>query len=185
MLEVVEKILINNTLSLRLGSKFEVDALDRPAIPVGVVDRSSLKATPATTLDPIEEGRTHFLLVADEPDRIKKLELAFVHDAVRLTKALTAEELAQSCRWRHDLAIVDVGKEHLVEVLKALRESKNHAGILILVEGSRLPYDQSLAGVLPTYRAMPASHDDIIHLAHCRLKSPPQSQLIGRSSYVL
>jgi hypothetical protein len=63
MLEVVEKILSTNTISSRLASKYGVDTLDRPAIPVGAIDRSSLKAIPATTLELIEESRTHFLLV--------------------------------------------------------------------------------------------------------------------------
>lgn len=183
MLEVVEKILGSNTTSLRTSSKHQAEALKQLAIPLGAVDRSSLKAAPATSLETIEGRCPNFLLIGDELERVKKFELAFTNDAVRLTKALTAEELAQSCRRRHDLAIVDVAKEHLVDVLKTLRESRHHKGILILVEGSRLPHDQSFAGVLPAYRAMPAGREDIIHLAHCRLRTPQPSA--GRSSYVL
>jgi len=71
---------------------------------------------------------------------------------------------------RHDLAVVDVGPALLEPLLGNLRASKEHAEIPLLVEKSRIA-EAPLAGVLPKYRAMPCSHDELIRLANRRLAS--------------
>jgi hypothetical protein len=71
---------------------------------------------------------------------------------------------------RHDLAVVDVGPALLEPLLGNLRASKEHSEIPVLVEQSRIAA-APLTGVLPKYRAMPCSHDELIKLARRRLTS--------------
>ena len=69
---------------------------------------------------------------------------------------------------RHDLAVVDVSPALLEPLLGNLRASKEHSEIPVLVEQSRIAA-APLTGVLPKYRAMPCSHDELIKLARRRL----------------
>src|SRR5262249_26490663 len=68
------------------------------------------------------------------------------------------------------LAVVDVGPALLEPMLGNLRASKEHSEIPVLVEQSRIAA-APLTGVLPKYRAMPCSHDELIKLARRRLTS--------------
>ena len=117
-------------------------------------------------------GRS-LLLISDVPERLQRLESTLRICEVALTRAGTAEELTESCRREHDLAIIDVEPERLAEVLKTVRESEGHASIPVLVECSRLTLDSALAGVLPAYRAMPCSFDELMKLTRRRLTAPP------------
>jgi hypothetical protein len=66
--------------------------------------------------------------------------------------------------------VVDVGPALLEPLLRNLRASKEHAEIPVLVEQSRIAAEP-LVGVMPKYRAMPCSHDELIRLARRRLTS--------------
>src|SRR5262249_49489917 len=71
---------------------------------------------------------------------------------------------------RHDLAVVDVGSTLLETVLKNLRASKQHAEIPVLVEIGRASAATGM-GILPRYRAMPCSDQELIRLARRRITS--------------
>src|SRR5262245_7489422 len=126
------------------------------------------KRTPMTTPTSNQSGRS-LLLISDVPERLQRLESRLRICEVALTRVGSAEEVTDSCRREHDLAIVDVEPQHLAEVLKTLRESEGHASIPVLVERSRLTHDAALAGILPAYRAMPCSFDEMLKLARRRL----------------
>jgi hypothetical protein len=68
------------------------------------------------------------------------------------------------------LVVVDVGSALLEPLLGNLRASEEHAEVPVLVEQSRI-VATPLAGVLPKYRAMPCSHNELIRLARHRLTS--------------
>jgi len=71
---------------------------------------------------------------------------------------------------RYDMVVVDVGPTLMEPLLGNLRACKEHAEIPLLVEKSRIAA-APMAGVLPKYRAMPCSHDELVMLASRRLSS--------------
>jgi DNA-binding response OmpR family regulator len=125
---------------------------------------------------PISRGN-HLLLISDAPERLQFLTSAFAGRGVDTTTIASAEELSRNHDASHDLAIVDVAPEQLAEVLKTLRENERHTRIPVLVERSRLEAERSLASVLPAYRAMPCSLDEMLTLARRSLgaATPPSA----------
>jgi hypothetical protein len=63
------------------------------------------------------------------------------------------------------MAVVDLGPERIVEALGVIRGSKAHAAVPLLVEAGRISTDFGLAGVLPSYRAMPCCQNEMAALA--------------------
>jgi hypothetical protein len=75
-------------------------------------------------------------------------------------------------RAKNSAVMSDIFRAELMEtLLKALRKSAGHAEILILVEIGRLKMVDDVAGLIPKYRAMACSHDEMIQLVRCRLTS--------------
>jgi DNA-binding response OmpR family regulator len=115
-------------------------------------------------------SRPHILIISDSAERLPHLQAGFDSQEVDISSAVFPEEWAYVSGDRHDLAMVDVGPALLEPLLGNLRASKEHAQIPVLVEQSRIAA-APLAGVLPKYRAMPGSHDELIKLARRRLTS--------------
>jgi hypothetical protein len=69
--------------------------------------------------------------------------------------------LAGAAQVEQDLAIIDVGSEQIAPVLQTLREGNTLNKIPVLVQTTRLNNEVGVAGVLPTYRAMPCSHTEL------------------------
>jgi DNA-binding response OmpR family regulator len=115
-------------------------------------------------------NRPRILIISDSTERIPHLQAGFVSQEVEITSAVFPEEWEYVHGERHDLAVVDVGPALLEPLLENLRASKEHAEIPVLVEQSRI-VAVPLTGVLPKYRAMPCSHDELIKLARRRLAS--------------
>jgi DNA-binding response OmpR family regulator len=115
-------------------------------------------------------SRPRILIVSDSPERIPHLQAGFDSQEVEIASAVFPEEWEYVHDERHDLAVVDVGPALLEPLLENLRASKEHAEIPVLVEQSRIAA-APLVGVLPKYRAMPCSHDELIRLARRRLTS--------------
>jgi DNA-binding response OmpR family regulator len=115
-------------------------------------------------------SRPRILIVSDSPERIPHLQISFDSQEVEIASALFPEEWEYVSGDKHDLAVIDVGPALLEPLLGNLRASKEHAEIPVLVEQSRIAA-APLAGVLPKYRAMPCSHDELIRLARRRLSS--------------
>jgi CheY-like chemotaxis protein len=120
--------------------------------------------------EPEAVSRPHILIISDSAERIPHLQAGFDSQEVDISSAVFPEEWAYVSGDRHDLAMVDVGPALLEPLLGNLRASKEHAQIPVLVEQSRIAA-APLAGVLPKYRAMPCSHDELIKLARRRLTS--------------
>jgi len=119
---------------------------------------------------PVVVSRPRILIVSDSAERIPHLQTGFDSQEVEIASAVFPEEWAYVSGDRHDLAVVDVGPTLLEPLLGNLRASKEHAEIPVLVEQSRIAA-APLTGVLPKYRAMPCSHDELIRLARRRLTS--------------
>lgn len=114
--------------------------------------------------------RPRVLIISDSGERIPHWQAAFDSQQVEINCAVFPEEWSYVSGDRHDLAVVDVGPTLLEPLLRNLRASKEHTEIPTLVEQSRIA-SAPLAGVLPKYRAMPCSHDELIRLARRRLAS--------------
>jgi CheY-like chemotaxis protein len=119
---------------------------------------------------PVVVNRPRVLIISDSAERIPHWQAAFDSLQVETTCAIFPEEWSYVSGDRHDIAVIDVGPTLLEPLLKNLRASKQHAEIPALVEQSRIA-SVPLTGVLPKYRAMPCSHDDLIRLARRRLAS--------------
>ena len=120
--------------------------------------------------EPIRVSRKRVLLISDSSERIPNWLAAFESQEAEITSVLFPEEWGCVSSDRHDLAVVDVSPTLLEPLLKNIRASKEHAEIHLLVEKSRIAA-APLAGVLPKYRAMPCSQDELIRLARRRLTS--------------
>jgi hypothetical protein len=120
-------------------------------------------------LCPVSKHR--LLIVTDCQDRVTGLRALLYTDEVEITSTASPEEFSRACHCEHDLAVVDVSPVRLPEVLKALRGSRGHAAISVLVEASRVVTEPSLTGLLPKYRAMPCSRSDLVELTRYHICS--------------
>jgi len=120
--------------------------------------------------EPVAVSKPRILIISDSAERIPHLQTGFDSQDVEIASVVFPEEWSYVSGDRHDLAVVDVGPALLEPLLGNLRASKEHAEIPVLVEHSRIAA-APLAGVLPRYRAMPCSHDELIRLASRRLTS--------------
>ncbi len=120
--------------------------------------------------EPVRVNRPRVLIISDSAEQIPYWLAAFDSQVAEFTCAVFPEEWDHVSNDRHDLAVVDVGPALLEPLLENLRASKEHAGIHLLVEKSRIAA-APLDGVLPKYRAMPCSQDEMIRLAHRCLTS--------------
>ncbi|MCG3159098.1 MAG: Sensor histidine kinase RcsC [Acidobacteria bacterium] len=118
--------------------------------------------------EPAAISRPRALILSDSAERISQWQAAFDPQEAEITCALFPEEWNYVSRDAHDLAVVDVGPALLESLLKNLRASQEHAEIPVLVESGRTAAG-SPAGLLPKYRAMPCSHDELIRLARRRI----------------
>jgi DNA-binding response OmpR family regulator len=114
--------------------------------------------------------RLRILIVSDLAERIPHLQAGFDSQEVEIASAVFPEEWEYVSGERYDLAVIDVGPDLLEPLLGNLRASKEQAEIPVLVEQSRIAA-VPLTGVLPKYRAMPCSHNELIRLARRRLNS--------------
>ena len=120
--------------------------------------------------EPEAAGRRRILIISDSAERIPHLQAGFDSQEVEIASILFPEEWVYLRGAGVDLAVVDVSPTLLEPLLGNLRASKEHSEIPVLVEQSRIAAT-TLPGVLPKYRAMPCSHDELIRLARRRLTS--------------
>jgi DNA-binding response OmpR family regulator len=118
--------------------------------------------------EPEGVSRPRILIISDSSERIPHLQAGFDSQEVEVASAVFPEEWGYVSGDRHDLAVIDVGPALLEPLLGNLRASKGHSDIPVLVEQSRVAA-APLTGVLPKYRAMPCSYDELIKLARRRL----------------
>lgn len=119
-------------------------------------------------LDAKVKKQSRLLIVSDEPQHFKFLQSEFGVAGVEIT-SVTAEEMRSACRGGHDLAVIDVAPGKVLGLLETLRASEGYRDISVLVDNSRLQSEPSLAGVLPSYRAMPCNYAEIVRLTRRRV----------------
>jgi len=144
------------------------------------------EAAKSATTDPAAGQLLQCLLIV-APERWQRLSAALDVVDVETTWCASLEEVVRVCRRRYDLVVVDVEPEHLVNILKTVREKAGHAEIPVLVECSRLGADPHLAGVLPRYRAMPCNFAELMKLIRWHLRplaSPHQSRHLSARRFL-
>lgn len=117
-----------------------------------------------TPLRPVPNPQSKLLLVTDSPERLKSLKASLADANFEITSACSVDELRTACRNHHDLAAVDVEAVNIKPMLSTLRASAGHKAIMLLVESSKVGNDPNLAGVLPTFRAMPCNQNQMLAL---------------------
>ena len=70
-----------------------------------------------------------------------------------------------ACRSQHDLVALDLDAARIKAALSCLRGNVLHTNVPLLVESARLGNDLGLTGVLPAFRAMPCSRNELLLLA--------------------
>lgn len=110
-----------------------------------------------TLLRSVPSPKSRLLLVADSPERLKKMKTGIRAADFEITGVCSVDELRAACRSHHDLAVFDVEAVQIKLMLSTLRSSAGHKTIMTLVETSQFSEDQSLAGLLPSFRAMPCN----------------------------
>jgi CheY-like chemotaxis protein len=117
------------------------------------------------------------LILCDTPERIPPLQAVFSTQHVSLTSILFPEEWDYVINEQYDLALLSVAPELLEAALKNLRACDPQARLTILVEMVDAAVPPKLAGVLPQYRAMQYSRDEMIRLAkkHFATSSRPNA----------
>lgn len=105
------------------------------------------------------------LLVCDSPNKLKRLKAELGNSVFDVTCASSLDELQIACRSQHDLVALDLDSTWIKAALSCLRGNVLHANVPLLVESAELGNDLSLAGVLPAFRAMPCSHNELLLLA--------------------
>jgi CheY-like chemotaxis protein len=108
--------------------------------------------------------KPRLLLVSDNAERVGELRRSINPVNFEIACAASLDELRAACCEGHDLVALDVGAPQIAPTLKLLRASDGHKDSLLLVESTRLNNDPNLIGLLPTYRAMPCSHGEILTL---------------------
>lgn len=101
-------------------------------------------------------------------ERIPPLQAVFSAQRVELTSIVFPEEWDYVANGHYDLALLSVAPELLEAALKNLRARDPQARLTILVEMTNAAVPPKLAGVLPQYRAMQCSRDEMIRLAKKR-----------------
>jgi CheY-like chemotaxis protein len=130
-----------------------------------VIQEKQSDAIPPTISKP------RVLIVSDKAERIPDLLSAFHPHDVEITSVVFPEEWGYASGDHYDLALIDVGPEMLEPLLRTIRGSAGHADIPVLVELSRSMRASQVAGVMPKYRAMACSREEMIHLVRRRIAS--------------
>lgn len=112
-------------------------------------------------------GDRRVLVISDSSESLQRIRaaLVMVKNKVEIIFAVSPEEMCRGCCGWNDLVVVDIDPTRLTEILGTLRQCAGCTKIPVLVEASRISADPSLAGLLPTYRAMPCNTTDLLTLS--------------------
>ncbi|MBK9315583.1 MAG: hypothetical protein IPM55_15270 [Acidobacteria bacterium] len=106
----------------------------------------------------------NLLLVSDMQERMEYFSAAIGDRGLKISRASTQEELKRFCRSRQDIVILDSGPELIEQMLHEIRSAPGMGGVPVFVPADRIVTEPSLAGVLPSYRAMPCSDEELLWL---------------------
>ena len=116
------------------------------------------------------------LVVSDSGESRQRIRAALTKNDVEIIFASSPKEMCRGCFGWNDLVVVDIDPKHLTEILGALRRCAGCTKIPVLVEASRISAEPSLAGLLPTYRAMPCNATDLLTLSRHIIGPEEQEQ---------
>lgn len=122
---------------------------------------------------PCSLDKTRLLLVSDSAEQLSHLRASLDCGDMEIRGVSSLEELQSECASQHALAAIDVNPAQLPAVLDTIRASREHSEIPVFVENSRINQQPPAAGLLPKYRAMPCSLNQMIQThrgAHQRVK---------------
>ncbi len=119
---------------------------------------------PARQFIPVPSSKPRVLLVSDSAERLRNLQHGISDTDYEINSARSLNELRKSCSERYDLVALDVNPGQIAAMLKLIRTSAGGSEIPIFVESERISDDMSLAGVLPSFRAMPCHHTELLSL---------------------
>jgi len=163
------ELVIENTISaLRGGAD---DFIGKP-LHVEELNYALTRSLGARTpVKPAGQHQPQVLLISDGVEQLPTLQSAFAPLAVNITTlCLTPEALeASPLTAPFDLIVVDVGPELLEPLLRQIRSLPELADIPVLVAANRVTEAEKLAGVMPKYRAMPCTPQEMLRLAERRL----------------
>ena len=125
--------------------------------------------------------KARLLIVSDEKP-LNYLQSELKLSEIEITRATSTEEIKRACFSGHDLVVVDVAPGKVVDVLEALRGSDGCKDISVLVDTTRLIGDASLAGVLPSFRAMPCNSSELLKLTR-RATSPAKTKMMYEDTF--
>lgn len=106
-------------------------------------------------------GKEKVLVVTDSDEQLRSIHSMLSASEFEIECARTQEEFDAVCGKPHDLAIVDLNSAQLIVTLPKLRRSSTHDRIPVLVSSMRIEDDPTLAGLLPKYRAMACSPNEL------------------------
>lgn len=116
-------------------------------------------------------GKLKLLIVSDAAGGMADFTGFIKGDDVHITCVSDAAELPAALELPHDIAVIDVASINIMFILESLRMSPLHSRIPVLVDVSRLDFSGDLAGIMPTYRAMPCSPQELRALTRRRIAS--------------
>lgn len=128
---------------------------------------------------PLPIPKTRLLLVSDSLDRLRALQAGLNYGEFDITGVSSFEELTVACHEHHDMVALDVSPTQIAPMLKLIRASAPHTAVPVLVEATRLKNDFNLTGLLPRYRAMPCSYNEMLALVQ-RRSAPTTDDLTRR-----
>jgi len=123
----------------------------------------------------LKASACNVLLFSDSRERLEKLSRAIGNQMLRITLVTSLEELRSACRSKQDMAIIDAGPETIEEALQTIRDSKANSRTSLLVAADRIASEPGLAGVLPVWRAMPCSREQMAQLVRQRNNSKAET----------
>lgn len=120
--------------------------------------------------------KLRILIVCDVAEQLQELQTALGACQVELFTAASIDELRNiHDSVQFDLAVVDVNPNLIVIALSLLRGNSACGEATILVESRQVTGNLALAGVLPSFRAMPCSRNDLLRLV-CGRVAPESLQ---------
>ncbi|HKX27034.1 MAG TPA: hypothetical protein VJ302_05010 [Blastocatellia bacterium] len=113
---------------------------------------------------PVASAKVRLLLIGDSAEHLRELQFGIKSEDFEVKYVTSLPELGRACNETHDLVVLAARPSNIAAMLKMIRASAGYAGIPVLVECTNLNNDQSLAGVLPRYRAMPCNRAEMLTL---------------------
>lgn len=146
------------------------------------MDRDSLTGGNSERQLTDSNQKLRVLIVCDAAERLQELQTTLGACQVELFTATSIDEL-QSIHnsAQFDLVAVAVSPNLIVAVLNILRSSNGSRETTILVESQQVTGHPELAGVLPNFRAMSCSRNDLLRLVCGRIAPDSLRPILKRT----